>query len=155
MTTKNPVRIDRKALWHAWNGQITAIQGNAIMTVAENGRRDQIQTQEDMRHLINRVQRDAYGRDWSRRPQAERITAIGFREHHTTNAHWHLLVRAPGECRTALANAANIWREIQPGGAFHFETPRDLDAYALYMTKDFWDQATADHPFFYGSRPLR
>lgn len=139
----------KMALRSAYLALLGDLRGNIALTFGENGGRDLIQTQQHITHCLNTVRRAAYGRDWCELRDPDGLAAVGFREHHSSNPHWHLVVRAPDLCLPALRTLGPTWAKIHRGGAYHLEEISSPDAYSEYVMKEFWRGMTSENPFIY------
>ncbi len=109
---------------------IAAIGPTGALTLGE-GRFNSLTSMPRLMTLfLNKVQRVAYGRNWYRKPPDQRLSAIGFREHAQTNAHWHLAVAADEDLRRALYGSESIWAEVRPGGHWYFDGVENGAQYA-------------------------
>lgn len=127
------------------------IEPTCIATYSEGPGLNPITVQQRLTHILNAVQRRAYGRNWYRRPAHQRIRAVGFREHHLTNPHWHLAIHAPGDLLAAMHEIKRTWATIQYKGEAWVDVLDDPRAYAEYITKNFYDPKTAENAFIYSA----
>ena len=132
-----------------WEQLVRDQNPTCIMTLGEGRRIAIITMQGKIKHYLNAVQKETLGRYWTKFPAAQRITAIGFREHHETNPHWHLAIHADSEMRMGLADSRKLWAKIRPTGDWYYDFLDDADRYAHYITKELFHSETADNVFVY------
>lgn len=109
----------------------------------------------DARRFCCALERKVLGAGWSDKPADDRMTAIGFHEHPSSNRHIHLAIAAPFAHEGRLMTDGNrVWRKVRRCGDFYCEPIKNVAAYARYITKDVGLAYDADDIFTYVPRPL-
>ena len=103
-----------------------------------------------MKDFYNRVMREAYGRNWPRRPAGDWIIAIGFWEKLDLNPHAHCELRVPPALEPVLRGpAVQYWAELAPRGHLLAEPLCDEDRVSSYITKRVRHDDDFDRMFIY------
>jgi hypothetical protein len=137
-------------LRQAWVEFAEKIEPDCIATLGEGPGVNPITAQQRINDFLNVAQRGAFGRNWYKKPAHDRIRAIGFREHHLTNPHWHLVIHAPGDLLPALHAAKPCWSRIRYKGHAWVDVIDFPGDYAEYMTKNYYQRETFENPYVYG-----
>lgn len=119
----------------AW---IIATEPGAMATCSYGYAVDPIVGAASIKHLLNRAQRQAFGRRWAQVPAEYRLSAIGVweRVHRWGNTHCHVLVAGPKPVLRILRGwGAFAWEELQPRGQLHVRPIRSQNDAASYITK--------------------
>ncbi|MBX9574043.1 MAG: hypothetical protein K2X07_00190 [Caulobacteraceae bacterium] len=108
----------------------------------------------DAKRFCCALERKVLGAAWSEKPSDERMTAIGFHEHPSSNRHMHLAVAAPFAHEGRLMTDGNrLWRKMRSCGDFYCEPIENVAAYARYITKDVGLAYEPEDIFIYVPRP--
>ncbi len=111
-----------------------------------------------IKDLLNRIQHEAYGRNWSKRPPVARLVAVGCWEHveKWSNPHCHVLVRGPElPVRTLLHQGREIWVSLQPRGQLDLGRVQSGHAVSSYVTKRVVSAEHQANLFVYGDDSLK
>jgi hypothetical protein len=110
----------------------------------------------ELKHLLNVIQRDVYGRNWSRLPPEDRIEAIGVweRQQRWSNPHCHIAANMPRDlARYLIANGPQLWKEISRRGQLDVSRVRRGSNVVGYITKALYTPDHLDRLFVYGPAP--
>jgi hypothetical protein len=143
------MQMTKNLLRQAWVQFVQAIEPNCIVTLSEGAGINPVTAQQRIDHFLNGVQRAALGRNWYKKPEDTRIRAVGFREHHLTNPHWHLAIHAPGDLFPALHDAKSGWSRLRHKGHAWADVIDFPANYAAYMTKHYDQIDTFENPYVY------
>ena len=108
----------------------------------------------NLKHLFNVVQRDVYGRNWSKRPPADRIEAIGVweRQQSWSNPHCHVVARMPRVlAKFLIARGPRLWKQISRRGQLDVSKIRQASDVVRYVTKGVFVDDDLDRLFVYGA----
>ena len=99
--------------------------------------------------FFDRIMRKAYGRSWSREPEANWPTAFGFIEHTDTNLHMHIAARVTIPVRDQLFHGSKIWKKLRKAGDYDCQLVINSKKYSRYITKEFKLRPTNENVFIY------
>ena len=93
-----------------------------------------------LKHLDARVNRELFGRNFNRRPAAERVEFCAFTEGVPHHPHIHMLWRVAPELHARFAtlwpgNRSPLWTRFAPAGTHELCPSHDAEGWAAYCTK--------------------
>ncbi len=105
---------------------------------------------EKMTRFCHEIQRAALGRNWHKKPAAQRLLVFAFAEDLEASAHWHGIAEAPGPVGEKLESeyAEARWRHHAPRGHW-WSAKKDSDAATTYATKKLKTEIKLDAVLIY------
>jgi hypothetical protein len=119
---------------------VRALQPNIFLTLVFNQHTSPISARQTLKHFYSGIERRCFGREFYKRAPAERLIALAFPEHITSNFHYHLIGHLPRHQHVTLPVYAKMtWKKLCPAGSLdvhHIGSDTDRTKIASYSCKE-------------------
>jgi len=105
---------------------------------------------ERLKGFCTALERKALGRNWCKRPPADRLVLLGFPERPKLNPHWHAVARVPEPMEIALkGDGPLLWMKWAARGQLWVEHIEDQHIVKTYSTKRLHNFGAPEDVFIY------
>jgi len=126
-----------------------SLDGNTALTLGEGLGASDITLTNNATEFFNRIQRDARGRNWAKRPPEQWPCVVGFIEP-AAEKHLHVYAAIPPDIQQQIEESGSgTWKKIRRGGHFYCKPIENGPRYARYITKRLYTVRTAEEIFVY------
>lgn len=137
--------IQKSRIRSAIQGMLCEMEPNYFVTANFNRETTFEGARKCLRRWHALVDKKRLGKDWSKKPSADRVFFFAFSEHPDDNLHYHLILRAPQLLDRPSFDTVGpkVWERLVQGGDLYVQklkTKLDVAKVSSYSTKDLWNE---------------